>query len=409
MKNKLLLEYSPATGASRWVEYLAGGHPTLPAHSGTLDDFFATTESLAPFELLLVLNSPQVSVRTLNFESGERRHILKTASYELEDSLVSDIDELHFAFTKPGENSVKIAVMDKSLLQTVLDRFADKNIDIIAVLPFAELLPAEDDQWCASAGSDSLTVRLNDTEYFTSSFEQARLAWNLASRGSEQLPSVIRFFHDSEEAAVKAQDSLPAALSSLWQNEQKPWFVGTDWPSLRSSAVNLLQGEFSPSIPWLNIWQYWRVPASFFAAGLVVYTMSAVLDNRRLQAENLQLRQQTLAAYQEAFPNSQVQDPEKAMRSHLQQLNAGGPTSRFVPLFYKSAQALGEFEGLNVLNLAFDARSNELRIDLIAKQFQDIEKIQASLAKQGIKAELVGSNSVDGGERARMKFREQAS
>ena len=75
-----------------------------------------------------------------------------------------------------------------------------------------------------------------------------------------------------------------------------------------------------------------------------------------------------------------------------------------MPLFYRAAEALNTFEGLNLLNINFDSRNNELRADLVARQFQDLEKIRLKLDAAGIAAQLVSSNSADGGERARMKF-----
>lgn len=404
MKKKILLEYSPQSDACRWVEYLESGKPCLPAKTGGLDEFFAAFGGDVPPELVLVLNSTDINVKSIEFSASERRHILKTAPYELEESLVSDVDQLHFAFAKPGESQLSVAVVEREWLRALVERFEVHGLELAAVLPYAQVLQAVEDRWMASASADGITVRLNEAQSFTTSYEQARLAWDMAGRAVESLPQRITLFEDSPEVAEQVADTLPPGLASLVTAERKPWFVESNWLALKSNAIDLLQGEFSPSVAWNKVWGFWRAPVLFFVAGVSVYTLAAALENRSLEAENLALRQQTMAAYQKAFPNSQVSNPEQQMRSQLKKYSGTGESSEFMPLFYASAQALNEYQGLNVLNINFDARNNELRVDLVAKQFQDIEKIRSSLLEAGVNAQLVSSNSIDAGERARMKF-----
>ena len=403
MKKKILLEYASNGAKCRWLEYLEVGSPVLPAHMGSLDDFFAAFESSAKPDLLLVLNSTDVNVRTLSFEPEERRHILKTARFELEESLVSDVEDVHFAFGKPGEDAIAVAIIERELLRILLEQFTDNGFELVGVVPYSQVLEPTDDRWIASATDTNITVRLNQSTSFTTSYQQARLAWDVAAR-SENLPSRITLFEDSKEAAEQAADTMPLALTSIVTAERKPWFVASNWSALKQGSIDLLQGEFSPSIAWRKIWTYWQMPAILFAAGLTVFTVAAFLENRALHAENLSLRQQSLAAYQQEFPNSQVSNPEQQMREQLKKYSATGETSKFLPLFYASAQALDKFHGVNVLNVNFDSRNNELRVDLVAKQYQDIEKIRESLGGAGVNAELLSSNSIETGERARMKF-----
>ncbi len=405
MKNRCLLEYNPESGACRWLRYLESG-PDLPAHTGELEDFFAAHETASIDELLLVVNSARVAIRTVAFEPQERRHILKTASFELEESLVSDLEELHVAYAKPGERTLTLAVVDKAFMHALLEPFTERHIKVVGVLPLVQLLDGEQGQWSVNAGEDTLSVKLSEHQQFVTSYAQARLAWTIAARDHESLPSLIRLYQDSDAAAQQLEDCLPNALQSLVQATGTPWFARTQWAAFSRRAINLLQGEFSPSVPWVAIWQFWRLPLIFLAVGVLVYTLSAYLDNRRLHAENLHLRQQMTEVYRQAFPNSQVSDPEQQMRSKLREFSSGGEQSRFLPLFYQSAEVLKTFEGIKLLNVNFTMRTNELRLDIMARQFEDIEKIRSSLAEQGIAASLVSSNSVEGGERARMIFKE---
>ncbi len=409
MKSKLLLEYSQESGQCRWLRYLDSGAAELPAHTGDLQDFFAALEHQSA-EILMVLNSPAVTVRTVYFEPGDRKHILKTARYELEESLASDVDDLHFAFAKPEEACIDIAVIGRQVLSDLLEPFTAHGVTIAALMPFHQLLPALHDTeqaantWLVNADQNGLTVYLGGKQYFTSSYAHAHIAWQAATQQQDALPDHIVVYEDNAEVGTASLDSVPAGLASLIDQQHKPWFVDSRWALLRKGAINLLQGEFSPAVAWDKIWHYWRVPTFLFIAGLCVYTLAAFLQNQRLQADNVHLRQQMMAVYQQTFPNSQVSDPEAQMRSQLQKFSGGSVSSAFLPLFYRAAEALNTFEGLNLLNINFDSRNNEMRADLLAKQFQDLEQIRLKLDAAGIAAQLVSSNSVDGSERARMKF-----
>lgn len=405
----MLIEYAPTSDQCRWTEYLESGQPKLPARTGSLDDFFASRRESHALDAVLVLNTPDISLRTLSFEQAERKHILKTASFELEESLVTDLESLHFAYAQPESNTVNIAILARKTLEDIKARFDEHEIELSAIHPLAQVLNGNAENWAASVGQGHLTVQLGEDKHFVSDFDQARLAWNVASRENEALPKTISLYQDSVEEGEAVQLTLPAGLSGLLQLEQKPWFVQQNWNDFSQRAINLLQGDFSPSIAWQKIWDFWKLPIIGFAIAVGFFTLVAMLENQSLKSENTALRQQMLQVYKGAYPNSNTTDPAAAMRQKLAELQpSGNGSSRFMDMFYSSASALAKVSGVNVLNVNFDARNSELRMDLIAKQFQDIEKIRSALAAANIDAELLSTSSVDGGERARMKLREQA-
>ncbi len=387
------------------LSYGEDGSPNLPASVGQLDDFFVAYKAEHGAELLLVINSVDISIKSITFSNEERKHILQTASYELEEQFITDIEQLHFSYAKPGDNELLLAVVDGRHMSAWMAPFQQEHINIVAVLPIAVAQGLDADKWTASASGDLISISLSENKNFTTSFEQARFAWDLATRDVEDLPKSITLFCDDDAVAQQIQDSLPSALQGLLEVQSKAWFEKSHWVGLKQSALNMLQGEFRPSVAWAKLWDFWKIPAYLALAMLCVFGLSAYIENYRLEAENLRIRQEMVAVYQEAFPNSHVSDPEKQMRSKMRESSTGVASSSFLPLFYQTAGALASFKSISLSTINYDSRNDELRADLVAAQFQDIEKIRQALSEVGIVADLVSSNSVEGGERARMKFR----
>ena len=405
MKTKFLLEFTPSEGRCRWLPYSDDGLPKLPAEEGALDDFFAAYSAASGNELLLVVNSADITIKRVEYSAEERKHILQTARYELEEQFVTDIEQLHFSYAKPGDTDLMLAAVDKRHMHAWLAPFLAEHINIVAVLPLSAAQGIDADKWTVNVSGQCLNIALDGQQSFTTSFDQARFAWDLASRETENLPSSITLYCEGDDAVHQVQDTMPAALQGLVDAQTVPWFEKTQWMQLKQSALNMLQAEFRPSVAWAKLWDFWKIPAYLCLAMLVVFGLSAYIENYRLQSENLRIRQEMVAVYQQAFPNSHVSDPEQQMRSKMGQSNTGDTASSFLPLFYQTAGALASFDSVSLSTINYDSRNDELRADLVAAQFQDIEKIRQALGEVGIVADLVSSNSVDGGERARMKFR----
>lgn len=404
MKAKLLLEYIGGERC-RWAVFGEDGRLQLPLSSGSQEDFLRQLSVGA--DVLVIVPSADVQQRVLRFEENERKHVLKTARFELEEHLIDDVDDLHFAFADPQRDSVDVLLARDDKMAAWLQPLLDADVNIVSVLPQRMALPETDDTWTVLAGEEAVVLNRDFENGFSAHRNNARLAWNLSTRESEELPARIELYADSDEALQQTVQQMPQALGALVQARVAPWYVAADWGSLLARPFSLLQGSYAPSIPWAKLWQFWNKVIYLALAVLLLYTGSEFLKNNRLEAENLRLRQAINKVYADTFPGSHISDPEQQMRSKLKALQGDGGGSRFIPLFYTSSEVLAGFKSISLHSVNYDNRNGRMRVEILAKQFQDIEKLRSALQSAGVTAELANSNSVSDGVRARMTFSEQ--
>lgn len=404
MKAKLLLEYLDAEQC-RWAAFNDEGRLQLPQTTGTQDDFLRQLPSGA--EVLVIVPSVDVQQRVLHFDESERKHVLKTARFELEEQLIDDVDDLHFAFAEPQQSHVDVLLARDDKMRAWLMPLIAADVNVVSVLPVRMALPHSEDAWTASAAQASVVLNQDFAHGFSAHTRNARLAWDISTREAQALPARIEMYAESEEALQQTVAQMPQALGALVQARVAPWSMATDWQALLAKPFSLLQGDYAPSIPWAKLWQFWHKTSYLLAAVLLLYTGSEWLKNNRLDAENLRLRQAINKVYADTFPGSHISDPEQQMRSKLKALQGDGGGSRFIPLFYKSSEVMAGFKNISLHSVSYDNRNARMRVEILASQFQDIEKLRGALQNAGIVAELANSNSVSEGVRARMTFNEQ--
>ncbi len=407
MKKRLLLQANPTTEVWRWLYFTDSGHPSLPVHDGQLDELAAELAQTSA-DVVLLVPSADVVLRRIAFTPEERRHVLKTARFDLEDQLITDVDSLHFAYAKPGAAALDVAVVEQQKMQSWLEPLQDLPVNVVAVLSTQMALPHSPHDWVATPDGNGLSVKTAALQGFSAQFDSAQLAWDLCTREHEALPDSIRVFADPQVLEERILPSMPPTLAERVDARHTPWWNEVSWANLVKTPLNLLQGEFSPSVAWGKLWNFWRAAIILLGSAALLQTGVACAQNVKLKNENLRLRQEISAVYQEAFPNSPVTDPEKQMRSKLKRLQTGAQSTNFLPLFYQTSETLAEFGDLKLLSINFDSRADELRADLVAKKFQDLDRVRAALGKQSIDAQLVNSSSVDEGVRAKMKFRSKS-
>lgn len=402
---RLLLEHLN-DDACRWATFADEGQVSLPASEGSVADFIAYVSDIINPEVVVIVPSEGVQQRVLQFDAESRKHVLKTAKFELEDELAEDVDSLHFAYGEPGVDTVELMLTQQTLMQQWLQALQDAEINVVSVLPQRMALPLHDDTWSVLADEQRVTLNQSFEQGFSARSRNARLAWDISTRESDALPSQIHLYAESDAALQVSVDAMPQALGSLVQARVAPWFAGLEWNNLSNAPFNLLQGTFAPSIPWARLWEFWRKPMVLLLAVMLLFTVSEYVKNNRLQAENLRLRQAINKVYADTFPGSHISDPQQQMRGKLKSIQADGGGSRFIPLFYKSSEVIANASGLSLHSVNYDNRNEQMRVEVLAKQFQDIEKLRNALQEVGVLAELANSNSVPDGVRARMTFKE---
>ena len=420
MSMQLLLSPASAPGDAlgelfRWCWLGVDGQPGATA-SGDRDALRAALGDGQTRSAWLILPGSRVVTRELEYSDKEKKHLRSLLPYQLEDAVIGDVDELHFALSEPADGRVTLAYTDKAWLQSLFAELASLGLEVTRCLAAPLLLPLEDpaasdsgapdqaiaEHWTLAWQQGQLLLRTHPTQGMALGQGQAALALQLLlqNRQADTLPALhLRAPSDAELAQLYAM--LPAALQGQVASQQ----LLEDWQGDYSGkTLDLCQGEFSPRLPVARWWKLWQPVAIFAGVCLLAYLASALLEIHRLGKDNLALRQQIEAAARQVIPQGRMVDPEKQVAGVLRQLEPSQTSgARVMELLALALPQLAAQPSVQIKGIAYAAESGELNINVQADSFGTLESLSSKIKAQGLNAELLSVNAQGNVQTARIK------
>ncbi|MBE3286754.1 type II secretion system protein GspL [Enterobacter cloacae complex sp. P31C] len=211
-------------------------------------------------------------------------------SWMAEETLIGDVDNLHWTVLNKKGAEVDAVAIDADLLRGWLNRCQEAGLKVIQVLPDAWLLPV-------TAGGSTL-VSLDDSYWL-------RLSPHIASEMEASLLPLL--MQKAGEGEVCCYGEAPAGVAvDIAQPWQHPLvLIQPQWQACR---VTLLHGEFSAKAGSGKASK--GIKAAIAAAGLL--SLGLLLGPRvamawmLVQQEN-QIQQEILQVYQHHFPSMRQQ------------------------------------------------------------------------------------------------------
>ncbi|MDO2440247.1 type II secretion system protein GspL [Enterobacter nematophilus] len=262
-------------------------------------------------------------------------------SWMAEETLIGDVDNLHWTVLNKKGAEVDAVAIDADLLRGWLNRCQEAGLKVIQVLPDAWLLPV-------TAGGSTL-VALDDSYWL-------RLSPHIASEMEASLLPLL--MQKAGEGEVCCYGEAPAGVAvDIAQPWQHPLvLIQPQWQACR---VTLLHGEFSAKAGSGKASK--GIKAAIAAAGLL--SLGLLLGPRvamawmLVQQEN-QLQQEILQVYQHHFPSMRQQTNIKYHFGQNMKKQSKGVFLQLEDL-EKARQAV---PALEITLLEYDAQQNTLTL-----------------------------------------------
>jgi len=227
----------------------------------------------------------------------------------LEDRLLTDIQDCHFAFMPAGARAgtttvggaprIPVAVIDRGLLTRALDIMAEAGYRVRSAFSAMYTVPAP------AAGTlsvrvhgESNVVRTSAHEGFSFEFDRtgvpAALLLTIKQLG---IKKILAYGSDANHLA-----RLEAPLGASVEIQRQPMDIAAT-----TNAVNLLQGPFATGGLLANLAlpkvsrQALKLPAIYAALGAAVYLVGLNAYWMKLSSENDSVRARMASAYRSAF------------------------------------------------------------------------------------------------------------
>lgn len=367
-------------------------------------------------ELVYVAPADAIGLRTVGFDAHERKILRQTLPYSLEDELVEDVEQLHFALGGITGNKVAVAIVNRQTLQLWLDDLQGQGLEIQRLVSELQLMPMTDRGWTLLINADQWLLRCGDAEGFAMEPDAAGLAMQLLLDEAGELPETLQVYCSPEQQPA-VLNQLPELLRAAvhWQvGQDQSWDNDSYWYLLGDGllqqdttgpdAINLLQGNYALSLPWQKWWNNWRLVASLLLLAIVVQLLSTFTRQQVLSSHNVELRAAIEQSYRTVIPKGAILDPERQLRRRVNALR-GSNSEGVVSLIDRVGQELGKVNGLVLQSLNYTGKQQEIRLTLLANSFDDVETVRTRLEQLGLDAALTGSSADGDKTRARLRIR----
>ncbi|CBL47059.1 General secretion pathway protein L [gamma proteobacterium HdN1] len=412
------------------VEWLVRPAPGGSSGSSTLslDRLRGALEALDPglFELdiVLLLGGEYCHTTRVNIPSRQGRHIAQALPFMLEDQLAEDVDSFQFAAgPRDKAGNVEVVACNKRLLRTLVDAFDSQHATLSAIVPDMLCLPWSQGQWSFLCDARQLSLRTHPMQGLTIEMDALPVvAKSLLREGdSESAPGQIEVFFalrhlsDNLQAWLRTQFTSMVAGTDIkvefkrLENERFPILADliTEAGAL---PVNLLQGDFKPmpkrkasSIRW---------QAAAILAGICV-----LLQTGYLYAQGWQYRQQinemsqeSVAIYKRYFPQDRnIRDVKRQMDAHLQKAEKSASGATFLALLAQTGEKINEANRgkpeptVTPQRLSFDEAQGDLRIDLLASGYAELDQFKNQLQAVPLSVEVASASQEGNKVKARVR------
>ncbi|MEE8059258.1 MAG: type II secretion system protein GspL [Pseudomonadales bacterium] len=363
--------------------------------------------------LVYIAPAEAITLRTVHFDNHEKKILQKTLPYSLEEDLVDDVEDLHFALGAIANNTVLLTIVNRQLLSQWLEDLEQQGVEIQQLVSELQLLPVANNSWSLLVENDRWLLRSAGSEGFAMEADSASLALQLLLDQADPLPEQLRVYCQQDQ-----QPSILSRLSEMlrgmveWSDDDY-WQVVADGYLQNGQnkqngqqfiPINLLQGDYALSLPWRKWWKRWQIAAMLLLSATVLQLGVTFGEMEVLESDNLELRVAIERSYRSVVPKGAVMDPERQLRRKVNALK-GSSGEGFVTLFDRIGKVLAKTEGLSLQSLNYTEKQAEIRLTVLANDFDSVETVRANLEELGLIAELTGSSIEGSKTRARLRIK----
>ena len=332
--------------------------------------------------------------------SRQYRQILQAVPFVIEESLAMDVEDCFFALgEREDSGEVSVAVVDNRLMEIWCSSIDEHGHDVRALVAEHSLVQNEVDATIVSDGErlhingrglGSATVRIDEAGIVLSDLSEDSIidVW-LQEEGNPALNLVLE---ELEAAGVEVRRS--SSTESPFEHLCRAY---------DGSSINLLQGAYKRVEKKTSNSNLWQSVAILTACAVLVHLAMLVGQGWYLQQQASGFHVQTMAIYEQAFPNDRnVRDIKRRWDSHLGKKDSS--TNVFIPLFAQSTRELSA-GGLTLSSVNFNESRGDLVLQVIGNRSEDLVQYAQLLTSKGLDAEIGTITQEDGGVRGSVRIK----
>ncbi|MCW8988404.1 MAG: type II secretion system protein GspL [Gammaproteobacteria bacterium] len=344
----------------------------------------------------VIIPGENILFLTADVPGKNLQHIQQAVPYILEDSVIDDVDDLHFALIKATDgkagnsdtaNEYNVAVINKGYFESIISQLEKCGIHADEMIADYALL--EKNTLLLYGGR----VLFNSYNLKFSALIENDI--NLDNYGLTENNMDKLIYCNTEADLDKKIDELSAELNVKKEQCNTDPLLYLISHKSEEKNINLLQGLYKKKKNWSKTGKTWLPVAVLFVVWLSVQGFMFITDYIWLNNQNKILETKITQIYKNAFPSAKRTDNPKArMESQLISLKKrkGQSGRSFSEMLASSAEIFSKTQGLKIKSLRYyDGRIN-LELDIAS--LQALDKLKSQLIKdKGYLVEIQNASS----------------
>lgn len=325
-----------------------------------------------PVDVLVPASSMTLTQVTLP-EQGQRQ-ALKALPFMLEETLATDVDDMHFVVGNRDGDSVNVVAIEHEQMQSWISWLKEAGLKAKCLVPDCLALPLAHCQWAMMSLGDEYLMRTGQGSGLSLPKAWAEFALPELiekTEHSEETPLTVASYSDDIKVSDISLDPKPLELPMLVLAR-----------GILQAPVNLLSGIYKPKREYSKHLLLWRNAAITFVVVVVLALINKGLAIHQLDKQTAQLREQSEAIFKTVNPGvNRIVNIRSQMDSQLRSLQGQGGGVAFFEMLNQLSPAFKQVPELKPNTLRFDANRNELRMQVTAKTYGQIDKFKEVVGK----------------------------
>ena len=340
--------------------------------------------------ICVLVPTSDILLKWVELPAKAGRKALAAIPYILEEEISGDISKQFFAIGPKNGNKQAVAVVNKEKLQSWLDIIEDAGLACDQVIPDVLALPlVGKDAWSILELGQQLLVRKDDWAGLQGERDWLIQAINHHARQYAKRAEQALLVNDYSGTDLAGMENLEVSIMPL----ELPMKVLAQGVEL--SEFNLLQGEYKISNNVGGQWRKWRLAGVLATVALFTTLIDKSLEQSHLSQQLTALKSQVSLEYKRAFPNAGVyRDLRTTMARQMKSLEQGGGGASILIMLSQLGPAFEESK-VKPQTMRFDSSRAELRIQVIASNFDALDKFKRRAEAQGFTVEQGSINQKD--------------
>ena len=397
------------TATVQWLVVDSAGNASPPRQ-----DLLQDVAAQAPgHEVVVLVPTTRILLTSAAVPSRNRQRIAEAIPYVLEEQLVSDVEDLHFALGQRGEDGrVNVAVVDQGDMAGWLDALQQANIRPDALVPDVLAVPLDEEAWTLVKERAVSLLRSGVQSGYAFDTENIAVLLPAAFKtAATALPARLHVVcgDDADDRLPELPIGVEAQTGDAPSSVLNLLARGYD----SHSSINLLQGAYSRQEQIGKLWRPWRPAAAMLLVWLVLQAAMTVTEYVQLKQQEQALRQQVEQTFRQAFPdarNVHISSVKPRMEQQLRQLRSGdsGAHTGFLGLLAEIGTHLASDDSLQLQRLSFNDGQLDLAIQI--SDLQRLDDLKRTLsANTDYSVNIQSASARATGVEARLQIRQKSS